>query len=118
MDQRVQFIAAHLSGQYTVTELCEEYGMAVYPGHCEPALEYRSGLVTFRGRMPHVGEAFRGQTVACEAVDDSRWRVYYRDWLLGIYDETTNRIERYGPRNRPKQIEPLDDVTPALDPGR
>ncbi len=55
MDQRLQFVAAHLSGQYTMTELCEEYGISRRVGYKWVRRYQREGPLGLldRSRAPH-----------------------------------------------------------------
>jgi len=71
-----------------------------YPGHFELRRVSRRGRTSLFKQPVHIGEAFAGQLVGLEPIEHDRWRIHFFDWHLGVFDESTGRVERYGPRNK------------------
>ena len=55
-----------------------------YPDGFEPRSVRRDGAIKWGGSQVFVGEAFGGEVVGIEAVDDGLWHVYLGPLRLGV----------------------------------
>jgi len=53
-----------------------------------------NGEIKWRGETVYVSEALRGERVGLEALEETRWSVYFSHLKLGILDERVGRIMR------------------------
>ena len=75
MDQRVRFIGDHQSGLWTMTELCERYGISRRVGYKwldRYRLEGPAGLMD-RFRMLHMCMAARRRRTSWKRLSNSVW---------------------------------------------
>lgn len=64
-----------------------------YPGHFEVRSVHPQGQIKWQGKLHYLSEAFRGELVGLEEIDDGRWSVYFCSHLLGRYDERDECLE-------------------------
>jgi putative transposase len=66
----------------------------VYPADFERRLVHRRGCIHFRGRHVTFSEALGGLEVGIEPVGESRWRVWFCDFVVGGLELKNGRIRR------------------------
>jgi transposase InsO family protein len=72
-----------------------------------------SGEIKWNGALLYVSEAITGQSVGIRRRTDGHWAVRYADVPLGIIDQATGKLSRFGP-GRPARTETRPASTPTL----
>jgi transposase InsO family protein len=57
-----------------------------YPGHFDVRRVYNNGCVAWHGHILFLSDAFIGEDVAFEEVDDGLWTVHFASFAIGRYD--------------------------------
>lgn len=63
-----------------------------YPGHFEIRRVRQQGVVKWHRHHLYLGQAFGGETVGLEEIDDGVWNLFFGTYLLGRLDEQLGRI--------------------------
>lgn len=63
-----------------------------YPLHWEKRNVMGNGILRWHSKDVFLAEPFGGHTVAFEPIDCDLWLVWFHEFIVGIFDENTNRI--------------------------
>jgi len=79
--ERQKFVRLVLKGQVTMTQACQQFGISRKTGYKRVRAD---GGIKWAGSQVFVGEAFRGEMVGVEAVEDGLWHVHLGPLRLGV----------------------------------
>jgi hypothetical protein len=95
-EQKLGFARDYESGQWSMVELCERYGVTRPTGYNPGQMEVRrvsaAGTFRLKATQPFLSNALRDQYIALEETAEGVWNIVFYRTLLGRIDERSGRI--------------------------